>query len=75
MCTLGLTSDLNDGGQPRAKPHLPKAKPNHVLETVFNPPLATVYHLSRWLTQVYKLDLVQNKLRLKFNIVISILNL
>ena len=28
-CTLTLTNDLIDGGQPRAKPHLRKAKPNH----------------------------------------------
>ena len=32
MYTLGLTKDLIDGGQPRAKPHLRKAKPNHVLK-------------------------------------------
>ena len=30
-CTLEFTNDLIDGGQPRAKPHLRKAKPNHVL--------------------------------------------
>ena len=36
-CTLGLTNDLIDGGQPRAIPHLCKAKPNHVLKTVFSP--------------------------------------
>ena len=35
MCTLGLTDDLIDGGQPRAKPHLHKAKPNHVLKMCF----------------------------------------
>ena len=29
-CTLGLTNDLIDGGQPRAKPHLHKVKPNHI---------------------------------------------
>ena len=39
-CTPGLTNDLIDGGQPRAKPHLRKAKTNHVLETVFSPRLA-----------------------------------
>ena len=44
-CTLGLTNDLIDGGQPRAKPHLHKAKPNHVLETFFSPRLATVYQV------------------------------
>ena len=33
-CTLGLTNDLIDGDQPRAKPHLRKVKPNHVLKTV-----------------------------------------
>ena len=27
-CTVGLTNDLIDSGQPRAKPHLLKAKPN-----------------------------------------------
>ena len=32
-CTLGLTNDLIDGGQARAKLHLCKAKPNHVLKT------------------------------------------
>ena len=42
-CTIGLTNDLIDGGQPRAKPHLRKAKPNHGLETAFSPRLATVY--------------------------------
>ena len=30
-CTLGLTNDLTDGGQLRAKPHLCEAKPDHVL--------------------------------------------
>ena len=30
-CTLWLTNDLIDGGQPRAKPHLRKVKLNHVL--------------------------------------------
>ena len=44
-CTLGLTNDLIDGGQLRAKPRLRKAKPNHVLETVFSPQLATVYQV------------------------------
>ena len=33
-----------DGGQPRAQPHLGKAKPN-VLNTVFSPRLATVYQV------------------------------
>ena len=44
---LGLTNDLIDGGQPRAKPHLRKVKSNHVLKTVFNPRLgmATVYQV------------------------------
>ena len=28
-CTLGLTNDLIDGGQPRAKTRLRKVKPNH----------------------------------------------
>ena len=36
-------NDLIDGGQPRAKPHLRKAKPNHVLKTGFSPRLATVF--------------------------------
>ena len=44
-CTLGLTKDLIDGGQPRAKPHLRKAKSNHVLKTVFSPRLVTVYQV------------------------------
>ena len=44
-CPLGLTSGLIDGGQPRAKPHLRKVKPNHVLKTVFSPRLATVYQV------------------------------
>ena len=44
-CTLGLTNDLIDDGQPRAKPHLRKVKPNHVLKTVFSPRLATVYQV------------------------------
>ena len=44
-CTLGLTNDLIDDGQLRAKPHLRKAKRNHVLKTVFVPRLATVYQV------------------------------
>ena len=43
--TLGLTNDLLDGGQPRTKPHLRKAKPNSALKTVFSPRLATVYQV------------------------------
>ena len=39
-CTLGLTNNLIDGGQLRAKPHLCKAKANHALKTVFSPRLA-----------------------------------
>ena len=31
--------------QPRAKHHLRKAKPNHVLKTIFSPRLATVYQV------------------------------
>ena len=31
---LGLTNDLIDGGQPRAKLHLCKVKPNHILKAV-----------------------------------------
>ena len=34
-CAIGLTKDLIDGGQLRAKPHLRKAKPSHILKTVF----------------------------------------
>ena len=44
-CTLGLTNDLIDDGQPKAKPNLHKAKPNHVLKTVFSPRLAAVYQV------------------------------
>ena len=44
-CTLGLTNDLIDGGQPRAKPHLRKVKPNHVLKTIFSARLATVFQV------------------------------
>ena len=44
-CTLGLTNNLIDSGQPRSKPHLRKVKPNHVLKTVFTPQLATVYQV------------------------------
>ena len=40
-CTLGLTKDLIDGGQPRVKPHRRKAS----LKTVFSPRLATVYQV------------------------------
>ena len=32
-------------GLPRARPHLRKAKPNHVLKTSFSPRLATVYQV------------------------------
>ena len=34
MCTLGLTNDLIDGGQSRAKPHLHKVKPDHFKKNV-----------------------------------------
>ena len=44
-CTLGLTNDLIDCGQLRTKPHLRKAKPNHILKTVFSPRLATIYQV------------------------------
>ena len=47
-CTIGLTNDLIDGGQPTAKLRLRKAKPSHVLKTVFSPRLATVYHVVGW---------------------------
>ena len=54
MCALGLTNDLIDGGQLRAKPRLRKAKPKPVLGALFS------YHLSsRWLTQKYTLDLIK----------------
>ena len=39
-CTLGLTNDLIEGGQPRAKPRIRKAKSN---QTIFSPLLSTVY--------------------------------
>ena len=39
---LGLINNLIDGGQQRDKPHLRKAKPDHVLKTVFSPRLVTV---------------------------------
>ena len=42
-CTLGLTNDLKDGGQPRDKPH--KVKQNHVLKTIFSARLATVFQV------------------------------
>ena len=42
---LGLNSDSIDGGQPRAKPHLRKVKPNHVLKIVSSARLATVYQV------------------------------
>ena len=45
-CSLRLTNDLIDGGQPRAKPRLRKVKPNHVLRTVFSFRLATVYQVA-----------------------------
>ena len=41
-CTLGLTNNLIDGGQPKAKPHLRKAKPNHVLKSVFSSQLKSL---------------------------------
>ena len=45
MYTLGLTNDLIDSDQLRAKPHLHKVKANHVLKTVFSPWLATIYQV------------------------------
>ena len=44
-CTLVLANDLIDGGQLRAKPHLCKVKPNHVLKPIFSPWLATIYQV------------------------------
>ena len=41
---IGLTNDLIDGGQGRAKPHLHKVKSNQVLKNVSSPQLVTVYH-------------------------------
>ena len=35
MCTLGLISDLIEGGQPRVKLCLRKVKLNHILRMVF----------------------------------------
>ena len=45
MCTLGLTNDLIDGGQLRAKPRVHKVKPDHVLKNLFSPQVATVYQV------------------------------
>ena len=47
MYTFELTNALIhvNGVQPRAKPHLFKVKPNHILKTVFSPRLATVYQV------------------------------
>ena len=53
--SLGLTSDLIDSGQPRAKPHLRKVKPNYVLKTILSPQLATVYQVVIY-PKVYTLD-------------------
>ena len=36
-CTLGLTKNLVDGGQPRAKPHLGKVKPRNPTTTTTTP--------------------------------------
>ena len=55
--TLGLTNDLIDSGQLRAKPHLRKVQANHVLKTVFQPSVGHCLS-SHWLTQEYMLDLV-----------------
>ena len=44
-CTFGLTNDLIDGGQPRAKPQLRKAKLYHVLKPGCSPGLTTVYYV------------------------------
>ena len=56
-CTLGLTNDLIDGGQPRAEPHLCKVKLNRIFKTIF-PPLISHCLSSRWLTQENMLDIV-----------------
>ena len=56
-CTLVLTNDLIDGGQPRAKPRLRIAKPNYVLKSVFSSSVGRRLP-SRWLTQEYTLHLV-----------------
>ena len=55
-CTLGLTNDLIDGGQPRAKPCLRKAKLSHVLKPGFS--IQSHGLLSCSLTQEYTLDFV-----------------
>ena len=34
-----------DGGELRGKAHLGKVKPNHVLENLFSPRLATMYQV------------------------------
>ena len=41
-CAPGLTNNLIDGGQPRAKPHLRKAKPNHVLALGWPPSIKSL---------------------------------
>ena len=52
-CTLGLTNDLIDSGQPRAKPHLRKTKLNHALKTVFFSPRSVDHRLSSpWLSHM-----------------------
>ena len=47
---LGLTNDLINCGQPRAKPHLHKVKLNNVLKPVFLAQLVGHFLPSRWLT-------------------------
>ena len=58
MCTLGLTNDLIDGGQLRAKPRLRKAKPNHVYKTVFIPRLAAVYQVVDYSNSIRRITLL-----------------
>ena len=54
--TIGLINILIDGGQPRAKPHLRRAKPHHIKKKHFQSSVG--HHVSsRWLTQEGTLDL------------------
>ena len=53
---LSLMNDLMVPNQGRTKPHLRKAKPNHVLKPFF--PSGSCHLSSRWLTQEYTLDFI-----------------
>ena len=50
-CTLGLTNDLIDSGQPRAKPYLHKVKP-YCFKTVFSPRSVGHRLSSPWLSHM-----------------------